>query len=1094
MRDRFGSSRGFALIVTLTLLSFIVLLIVGLATYSRVEIAVAGNVRRQAEARENALFALNIALGELQKHAGVDRAVTATAEGQVDVDVQKRFYTGVWSTVPYALPSDPDAPLPQESKPLRWLVSGANTAAEDYIKQPLPTAVLDRVTLVGNYTVGSATANATVVETVPITAPGVPGVTGNATIGRYAWWVGDQGVKAPVAITQPAGYASHLFSQGGPAIGAATGSAVLDSFESANAALVTDGRVLAQAQLGFLRQSGSSTPVGLALLQQNYRAWSPNNFAVLADTIRGGLKRDLSLDPSILGTAFAAWSNYRNPEYMEPPTPLADAAEAPVTDTPADTPAEPYVGPRILPEYDTANPLRRRYRITPAVEDGGAVHSVAPVLISFGLSFSVHEDPNIAGRIEVSARCNAGLWNPYTSALMPEALKIEVSGLPSVAVRHNEYTVAQVVPLADYFCEDVAVDDSTEKRLTFLLPVPGAPVNPDEHSWLPGRVYNWASVGNTSRPSTGNEMTFHQPDISAAQTGPHDLVRTLGQSFIVDPAPLSPPSPANSTRSCLLPDGARASLTIRLLRARDDAVLATYTSPSFTLTGSSAIRIALNAVDFAFVFRMPDLNDGVAVGALPTWLTTVGADPRSRRFSSFTHGSLGDDAGAYGGETVFGLNMLSATGRLLEREAGESGQTFDKDAPVFELPRTQLLSLGALQHLRLTGARPFTIGNPWGDDQEINGYRANSLFDRFFFSGLIDGIEPPISNQGDIVLPNFLLKPLRKSDAGGSKVTAADLRLTFMTAEVPEVPGTSTDPATPAIPPTPAAAGSRSSKFLLQAGAFNLNSTNVAAWASVLSGLRFTEGRELSYLNASELTGTEADSQSQQVASPDAHFFRFSQSAGETYRVGSDAAAARTAIFRNGVRQLTPDQVNQLATGIVNRMKEKHAAADGDGGPFRSLEQFLSRSPLFAGGGTGGDPLAPRSLLEAAIEDSGLNSGIPEFSSQWLTQADIMSALAPTLFPRSDTFVIRTYGEALNPVTGATEGRAWCEAIVQRLPEYFADPATYPPETLASAFEPVPDPNTPDVVPEATEAQTLNKALGRRFKVVSFRWLTRADI
>lgn len=115
------------------------------------------------------------------------------------------------------------------------------------------------------------------------------------------------------------------------------------------------------------------------------------------------------------------------------------------------------------------------------------------------------------------------------------------------------------------------------------------------------------------------------------------------------------------------------------------------------------------------------------------------------------------------------------------------------------------------------------------------------------------------------------------------------------------------------------------------------------------------------------------------------------------------------------------------------------------------------------------------SLLEQAIDDAGINAAVPEFSSQFLTQGDIMTALAPVLFPRSDTFVIRAYGEAVNPATGATEGKAWCEATVQRIPEYFdpADDATVAPADLTS---------------------TLNQNLGRRFKVVSFRWLTRSDI
>ena len=170
----------------------------------------------------------------------------------------------------------------------------------------------------------------------------------------------------------------------------------------------------------------------------------------------------------------------------------------------------------------------------------------------------------------------------------------------------------------------------------------------------------------------------------------------------------------------------------------------------------------------------------------------------------------------------------------------------------------------------------------------------------------------------------------------------------------------------------------------------------------------------------------------------------------------------------------------------------KHAAADSLGGPFRSLEDFLSPSPLFAGVDAEGNALAPRSVLEAAIADAGINSAIPEFSSQWLTQGDVMTALAPILFPRSDTFVIRTYGEAVNPATTAVEGRAWAEAIVQRVPEYF-DPSV-PPETPLSAFEPVPNPDDPAAPPTSTPSQDLNKLYGRRFKIISFRWLTRSDI
>jgi hypothetical protein len=68
---------------------------------------------------------------------------------------------------------------------------------------------------------------------------------------------------------------------------------------------------------------------------------------------------------------------------------------------------------------------------------------------------------------------------------------------------------------------------------------------------------------------------------------------------------------------------------------------------------------------------------------------------------------------------------------------------------------------------------------------------------------------------------------------------------------------------------------------------------------------------------------------------------------------------------------------------------------------------------------------------------------------------------------------VRAYGDAVNPATGTVESRAWCEAVVQRLPDY-VDPAN-PPET-------------------ATDLSTTNQTYGRRFEIVQFRWLAPDDV
>jgi len=74
---------------------------------------------------------------------------------------------------------------------------------------------------------------------------------------------------------------------------------------------------------------------------------------------------------------------------------------------------------------------------------------------------------------------------------------------------------------------------------------------------------------------------------------------------------------------------------------------------------------------------------------------------------------------------------------------------------------------------------------------------------------------------------------------------------------------------------------------------------------------------------------------------------------------------------------------------------------------------------------------------------------------------------------RGDTFVIRSYGEARegNNVTA----RAWCEAVVQRVPDYV-------------------DPEDQAHVALKDLKSTANKTFGRRFNIVSFRYLDPREI
>lgn len=259
----------------------------------------------------------------------------------------------------------------------------------------------------------------------------------------------------------------------------------------------------------------------------------------------------------------------------------------------------------------------------------------------------------------------------------------------------------------------------------------------------------------------------------------------------------------------------------------------------------------------------------------------------------------------------------------------------------------------------------------------------------------------------------------------------------------------------------------RAAHALYVNGAFNVNSTSVAAWKAVLASTR-----PVGY-------GRDGATCFPRVLNP----------VGGEWQSGDANVDVDDDVW-SGYRSLTEDEVERLAEEIVWQVKNR--------GPFLSMSDFVNRR--LSKGLTG--RMGP---LQAAIEAAGLNSvfdqayellndeDIADYrhpdhikdatrmaqdlkpgSKAWgapgyLTQADVLQVLGPMLTVRSDSFLIRTYGEAKDG-EGNVKASAWCEAVVQRTPEpVIADD---------SGINPDPD----------------SGPWGRMFEMVSFRWLSRAEV
>lgn len=447
---------------------------------------------------------------------------------------------------------------------------------------------------------------------------------------------------------------------------------------------------------------------------------------------------------------------------------------------------------------------------------------------------------------------------------------------------------------------------------------------------------------------------------------------------------------------------------------------------------------------------------------------------------------------------------------------------------LFEIPTAPLVSLGQLQHVEcsvLEMEPSYVIGNSYPHigfkDDELDkvlvwppvGYMKDgvherisstqspqprgdtpfaanvNLFDRYFFSGINvgDANTAQCKDMDEFVRKVFSTDPKDNPfpnkrvglirDFGDRK--EADVKKDFYDPE-------------------------KVSRNLLFDGSFNVNSTSVEAWVAVLSGLRgkllqvdgkFKEMRNTPFARFMALIGRSAGGFGGKVADND----------------GDDG---------NGWRwysELSDSNIRKLAEAIVDQVRER--------GPFMSMGDFVNRRLTTEETGKAG-------ALQAAIDESKINkdaqSGFNDGGSAsnpdskrfpnlfptktkskkagvpgYVTQGDILANVGAGLSARSDTFTIRAYGDVFG-LDGTPEARAWCEAVVQRVPEFFAPQDDQDEEMIDSVkfledyrdhqADDLPQQHVLDKWGRDDRLSAVNKLFGRRYKVIAFRWLSQNEL
>jgi len=283
-------TRGFALIVTLSLMILLTVVAVGLLTLSSISMRSISQGEPTQIARANARLAMIMAIGDLQKLSGKDTRITARAD---ILDASNPPVVGVWkswegtdheitgSNAGRPISPGSDYKTVKNGRFLGWLVSGDPTVLNKSGVLPSTQKTATSVTLLGANSVGTSPALQIHLPPTPINLGGKKG--------RYAWWVGGENQKARLPnlpTVPPASQAEWA--------GMLKSNSTVDPLPFKLESLLTTPSLASKAV--SLRQVDLIDPApGVKTSVKHFHDLSTTSVGLLTNTATGGWRKDLSL-------------------------------------------------------------------------------------------------------------------------------------------------------------------------------------------------------------------------------------------------------------------------------------------------------------------------------------------------------------------------------------------------------------------------------------------------------------------------------------------------------------------------------------------------------------------------------------------------------------------------------------------------------------------------------------------------------------------------------------------------------------------------------------------------------------------------------